>query len=574
MSIEISRFSGDTAGQRIRSALSAMSDDGGVLDCRDITGSQTLDVDVFVGLPRRPISVIFGAASFAVTQTQTVPSNCQLVLSNTTFLASSSLVTMFRGAVGAADAVISDASSASMTIADTSAIRVGDSIGVFGAVPRGGKDETMLNGTISDTALNITVDSTSEFPTEGILRIGDELMRYTSKSGNDFVIPSTSERGLFGTAAMPHGDDDWVNRAVYERFEVVGVNGTTVTVDRPLGVEGTAIPIQTGTSEVSFEGQGVVDGTGATSGSATGVEALLARFWSFGPTLLFRAWKGQGVLLRGSADSYFDSRCEMTRSGSPSAGVAVLQNSARVVIAGMYYDCDRAIYITDRYDIDSDWDNNVEDSVMRPRIVDGAEDGLDAAVDATGVSRSVVECPMVRSIASAGYAVRLLANSGWAKPGKLEENTVTVDILEDPDRALYVDDVEDGDNVFVLRQPGMRLGGGSVAGNFVDTATNLVELVAATNVAVDAISATAFRVEATSPMSVTVDEPTNPIVGRVLTFIVVNNSGGSATFAWDSKFDLAGTFTSPADGYQRTITFSFDGTEWIELMRASADIPI
>jgi hypothetical protein len=41
---------------------------------------------------------------------------------------------------------------------------------------------------------------------------------------------------------------------------------------------------------------------------------------------------------------------------------------------------------------------------------------------------------------------------------------------------------------------------------------------------------------------------------------------------WGAAFLLAGAFTNPASTKRRTISFVFDGTNWVETNRAAADI--
>jgi hypothetical protein len=89
----------------------------------------------------------------------------------------------------------------------------------------------------------------------------------------------------------------------------------------------------------------------------------------------------------------------------------------------------------------------------------------------------------------------------------------------------------------------------------------------------DADAASFFQITATNGDAFTVHAPTNPHNGYIIGFDIENDSGGSmGTITWDSVFKLAGAFTNPADGYRRTITFYYDGTNWIELKRAEADI--
>jgi len=64
------------------------------------------------------------------------------------------------------------------------------------------------------------------------------------------------------------------------------------------------------------------------------------------------------------------------------------------------------------------------------------------------------------------------------------------------------------------------------------------------------------------------------VPGQVFTLLIRNTSGGvvnTPTFAANIK--LSAALTMPATGNSRSITFLFDGTNFVELSRSSADVP-
>lgn len=64
------------------------------------------------------------------------------------------------------------------------------------------------------------------------------------------------------------------------------------------------------------------------------------------------------------------------------------------------------------------------------------------------------------------------------------------------------------------------------------------------------------------------------VPGQVFTLLVRNTSGGvitAPTFA--VGINVSGAFTPPANGFSRTITFFFDGTNYVEINRSAADVP-
>lgn len=73
--------------------------------------------------------------------------------------------------------------------------------------------------------------------------------------------------------------------------------------------------------------------------------------------------------------------------------------------------------------------------------------------------------------------------------------------------------------------------------------------------------------------AVTINAPLHATAGQELVFDILNSSGSAmGTITWNAVFKLAGSFTNPANGKRRTITFYYDGTNWVELCRAAADI--
>src|SRR3990172_646320 len=72
---------------------------------------------------------------------------------------------------------------------------------------------TQLNGAITAGATTITVDSTTGFPSEGVLIIEDEPLYYSSKGATPFTIPAPLGRGSLATTAASHADDKTVRVA-------------------------------------------------------------------------------------------------------------------------------------------------------------------------------------------------------------------------------------------------------------------------------------------------------------------------------------------------------------------------
>lgn len=93
-------------------------------------------------------------------------------------------------------------------------------------------------------------------------------------------------------------------------------------------------------------------------------------------------------------------------------------------------------------------------------------------------------------------------------------------------------------------------------------------------VTVDATLGDVQRLVVTNGVAFTISAPKNPdSVQMGLTFEILNSSGGAmGAITWNALFKLAGAFVNPANTKTRTITFYFNGTNWIEQSRAAADI--
>lgn len=74
----------------------------------------------------------------------------------------------------------------------------------------------------------------------------------------------------------------------------------------------------------------------------------------------------------------------------------------------------------------------------------------------------------------------------------------------------------------------------------------------------------------TSPQAM--QAPVNAVVGKAISLDIYNGTGGALTTTWNAVFKLAGAWVDPANTKRRTITFYYDGTNWVELSRAAADI--
>ena len=95
-------------------------------------------------------------------------------------------------------------------------------------------------------------------------------------------------------------------------------------------------------------------------------------------------------------------------------------------------------------------------------------------------------------------------------------------------------------------------------------------------VAIDPRVGSIFVITATSKGSLTVANPTNAAIGQVITILIRNNSGDSlGTITMDTEYRLVDGgrgLEAPSKSTSRSISFVYDGTNWVELHR-TRDVP-
>lgn len=94
------------------------------------------------------------------------------------------------------------------------------------------------------------------------------------------------------------------------------------------------------------------------------------------------------------------------------------------------------------------------------------------------------------------------------------------------------------------------------------------------SIAVDPATGNIFTITATNGTAFSIGQPALPLAdGQPLTFTIRNASGGALGVAtWSAAFKMA-SWTQPANGFSRSISFYCDGTNWIETSRTSSDVP-
>lgn len=79
-------------------------------------------------------------------------------------------------------------------------------------------------------------------------------------------------------------------------------------------------------------------------------------------------------------------------------------------------------------------------------------------------------------------------------------------------------------------------------------------------------------ITATNNTNFVISNPSASFAGQQLMIQVKNTSGGAlGTITWDTQYKMA-SFTKPANGTRRTVTFIYDGTNWVEV-NCSPEVP-
>jgi hypothetical protein len=88
----------------------------------------------------------------------------------------------------------------------------------------------------------------------------------------------------------------------------------------------------------------------------------------------------------------------------------------------------------------------------------------------------------------------------------------------------------------------------------------------------DAATYDIFSINIQSNPALTYNAPTGGTVGQEITIRVQNGSGGAmGTITWNAVFKMSG-WTNPANGKSRSVTFVYNGTNWIEISQTVADV--
>jgi hypothetical protein len=91
---------------------------------------------------------------------------------------------------------------------------------------------------------------------------------------------------------------------------------------------------------------------------------------------------------------------------------------------------------------------------------------------------------------------------------------------------------------------------------------------------IDAAAGNEFVFSAADGVAFTINAPTNAHVGQRITVRIRNSAGAPmGVITWPATFKMS-AWTNPAANFSRSIDLQYDGTNWIEVSRTPADVPV
>jgi len=104
-------------------------------------------------------------------------------------------------------------------------------------------------------------------------------------------------------------------------------------------------------------------------------------------------------------------------------------------------------------------------------------------------------------------------------------------------------------------------------------AVPLANITYSAGIAFDVRLGDSFVITATNGTAFTINAPLNPTNGRVITVTISNASGGAlGVITWNGVFKMP-AFVNPANGNSRSVTFHYNGTNWVQRYQSAADVP-
>ncbi|MBO3062706.1 BppU family phage baseplate upper protein [Mammaliicoccus fleurettii] len=218
-----------------------------------------------------------------------------------------------------------------ITVNDSKDIQVGTVIAIEGTGGILRTQQTTLSSPLglNDTTINLVEDD-GKFPTNGLLRVDNELIRYSTIKSKVVTI---TERGALGTVASTHTQSSKIGLAPVEYNEVLEKDGATLTLKDEVSLSVKNAQITFGPINFGVK-SGVIDGNkvnGGAPSSVYGMSWTTARFGYIEHTVFKNCDQGGLIMMRGVRDStliaptFKDVGVYVLPSGNKGAGLWMFQ---------------------------------------------------------------------------------------------------------------------------------------------------------------------------------------------------------------------------------------------------------
>lgn len=251
-----------------------------------------------------------------------------------------------------------------ITVNDSKDIQVGTVIAIEGTGGILRTQQTTLSSPLglNDTTINL-VENDGKFPTNGLLRVDNELIRYSTIKSK---VVTVTERGALGTVASTHTQSSKIGLAPVEYNEVLEKDGATLTLKDEVSLSVKNAQITFGPINFGVK-SGVIDGNkvhGGAPSSVYGMSWTTARFGYIEHTVFKNCDHGGLIMMRGVKDStiinptFKDVGIYGLSSGNKGAGLWIFQGcqNNKVINANFIGSGWVGCYIDDRTTIANQYD--------------------------------------------------------------------------------------------------------------------------------------------------------------------------------------------------------------------------
>jgi hypothetical protein len=172
------------------------------------------------------------------------------------------------------------------------------------------------------------------------------------------------------------------------------------------------------------------------------------------------------------------------------------------------------------------------------------------------------------SVTDSGVNNSVFSNNGFMIKGNATggEGVIRAQAYSADTMVLYEGRNTSGVKTFSVDGSGLGTFGAAIKGK-------RVVVTYSASITPDANLATCFDISPNNGTAFTINLPTNPTDGQVITYTIRNTSGGAlGAITWDSAYKMS-AWTNPANAFSRSITFRYNGAAWVQISQTGVDVP-